>query len=126
MVRKTANRTVRWRSRQIGQLNLFLFRGFVNRESLMETEATPALPIRGGGGHSRRGHVNLTNDIRGFGSREKDGRIDSTKRITDGHKRCAGDGARNRRRSLDIGGQVWDRSYGAIDIQGDSGDSFPC
>ena len=28
-----------------------------------------------------------------------------------------------------IGGrrrQVWDRSYGAIDIQGDSGDSFPC
>ena len=48
-VRKTANRTVRRRSRQIGQLNLFLFRGFVNRESLMETEATLALPIRGAG-----------------------------------------------------------------------------
>ena len=43
----------------------------MSRESLMETEATLALPIRGGGGedvHLRRGHVNFTNnDIQGFG-----------------------------------------------------------
>ena len=98
--------------------------------------------------HSRRGHVNLTNDIRGFGSGDKDGWIDSTKRITavDGHKQCAGDGARTmhktgvelresgdgRREPVERDGtvgdrnRVWDHSYGTIDIQSDSGDSFPC
>ena len=73
-------------------------------------------------------------------SGDKDGWIDSTKRITDGHKQYAGDGARTmhktgvelwesgdgRREPAERDGTVGDRSYGAIDIQGDSGDSFPC
>jgi hypothetical protein len=62
----------------------------------METDVTPALPIREAGARTCiRGGVMSTSQTTTFGdSGDKDGRIDSTKRITDGHKQCAGDGAR--------------------------------
>ena len=59
--------------------------------------------------HSRRGHINLINDIRGFGSGDKDGWIDSTKRIIDGYKRYAGDGARTMHKT---GVELWESGAG--------------